>query len=78
MSGPEDDDGAPDLRGDKPSRENAPLGRISKESPVGAGLLCRRVGDRVKVEVNEDYSYYIVIREIEKGSDDESLPIRGY
>ena len=36
------------------------------------------VGDRVKVDVNADYSYYIVIREIEKGSDDESLPIRGY
>ena len=35
-------------------------------------------GDRVKVDVNDDYSYYIVIREIEKGSDDESLPIRGY
>ena len=33
------------------------------------------VGDRVKVDVNDDYSYYIVIREIEKGSDDESLPI---
>ena len=59
-------------------RQNAPLGLISKESPVGAALMGHRVGDRVKVEVNEDYSYYIVIREIEKGSDDESLPIRGY
>ena len=59
-------------------RQDVLKGLISKESPVGAALMGHRVGDRVKVEVNEDYSYYIVIREIEKGSDDESLPIRGY
>lgn len=74
----EEDDEERDIRIVTTLRQNAPLGLISKESPVGAALIGRRVGDRVKVEVNEDYSYYIVIREIEKGSDDESLPIRGY
>ena len=74
----EEDDEERDIRIVTMLRQNAPLGLISKESPVGAALMGRRVGDRVKVEVNEDYSYYIVIREIEKGSDDESLPIRGY
>lgn len=74
----EEDDEERDIRIVTTLRQNAPLGLISKESPVGAALMGRRVGDRVKVEVNEDYSYYIVIREIEKGSDDESLPIRGY
>ena len=38
----------------------------------------KRVGDRVEVKVNQDYSYYIVIRKIEKGEDDESLEIRKY
>ena len=74
----EEDDEERDIRLVTTLRQNAPLGLLSKESPVGAALMGHRVGDRVKVEVNEDYSYYIVIREIEKGSDDESLPIRGY
>ena len=37
-----------------------------------------KVGDRVLVEVSPDYSYYIQIRKVEKGSDDESLPISSY
>lgn len=59
-------------------RQNALEGRISKESPVGKALLGRKVGDRATVEVNEKYSYEIVIRAIEKGVDDESLPISAY
>ncbi|MBQ8267350.1 MAG: transcription elongation factor GreA [Clostridia bacterium] len=51
---------------------------ISKESPVGQAIMGKRVGDRVEVKVNQDYSYYIVIRKIEKGEDDESLEIRKY
>ena len=74
----EDDDEERDIRLVTTLRQNAPLGLISKESPVGAAIMGHHVGDRVKVDVNEDYSYYIFIREIEKGSDDESLPIRGY
>ena len=74
----EEDDEERDIRIVTTLRQNAPLGLISKESPVGAALMGHRAGDRVKVEVNDDYSYYIVIREIEKGTDDDSLPIRGY
>lgn len=59
-------------------RQNAPEGLISKESPVGRAVMGHRAGDRVLVEVNPDYSYYIVIRSVEKGTDDESIPIRGY
>ena len=35
-------------------------------------------GDRVTVHVSETYSYDIVIRDVQKGSDDESLPISSY
>ncbi len=59
-------------------RQNALKGLISKESPIGKALMGRKVGDRVRVEVNADYSYYIVIRSIEKGQDDESLPISAF
>lgn len=51
---------------------------ISKESPLGAALIGARVGDRIKVDVNEHYSYFIVVKNIEKGEDDTSLEIRKF
>lgn len=51
---------------------------ISKESPLGSALMGKKVGDRVEVRVNADYSYFIVIRKIEKGEDDPTLEIRKY
>ncbi len=51
---------------------------ISKESPLGAALMGRRVGDRISVKVSEDYSYFVVIRNIQKGEDDDSLEIRKF
>ena len=59
-------------------RQNALKGLISKESPVGKAVMGHKVGDRVRVEVNPDYSYYVVIRSVEKGTDDESLPISAF
>lgn len=59
-------------------RQNALKGLISKESPVGRALLGHKPGDRVLVEVNPQYSYYIQIRSLQKGTDDESLPISSY
>lgn len=59
-------------------RQNALKGLISKESPVGKALMGHRAGDRVKVEVSDDYSYYIAVKAVEKGQDDESLPISAY
>lgn len=51
---------------------------ISKESPLGSALMGRAVGDRVEVETDSGYKYYIVIRKIEKGEDDSSLEIRKF
>ena len=59
-------------------RQNALKGLISKESPVGKAVMGHKKGDRVTVHVNETYSYDIVIRDVQKGADDESLPISGY
>lgn len=59
-------------------RQNALQGLISKESPIGKAVMGHKVGDRVCVEVNPTYSYYVVIRSVEKGKDDESLPISSY
>ena len=59
-------------------RQNALLGFVSKESPLGSAIMGKRVGDRVLVKVNETMSYYVVIKAITKGKDDEALPISGY
>ena len=59
-------------------RQNALKGLISKESPVGKAVMGHKKGDRVTVHVNETYSYDIVIRDVQEGSDDETLPISSY
>lgn len=53
-------------------------GYISKESPFGRAMLGRKAGDRVEVKVSDSYSYFVVIRKIEKGEDREDLPISSY
>lgn len=59
-------------------RQDALKGLVSKESPVGKALLGKRIGDRVQVEVNPNLKYFVEIRGIEKGEDDESLDISAY
>ncbi len=56
-------------------RQNPMEQLISKESPLGKAVMGRRVGERVRVTVNDETSYHVVIRAIEKGEDDESLEI---
>lgn len=59
-------------------RQNALLGYISKESPLGAALMGHRVGDRVLIDVSPTMSYYVRILSVTKGEDNEDLPISGY
>ena len=59
-------------------RQNALLGYVSKESPLGKAILGHRVGDRVLVKVSETMSYYVEIRKITKCADNEDLPISGF
>ena len=53
-------------------RGNSINGNISIESPLGKALLGHKVGDVVKIQVNETYSYEVEIREISEcdGSED--------
>ena len=59
-------------------RQNALLGFVSKESPLGSAVMGKKVGDRVLVKVNENMSYYVKILDIKKGEDNTELPISGY
>ena len=74
----EEDDEEQEIRLVTTLRQNALKGLISKESPVGKAVMGHRAGDRVTVVVSDDYNYDIVIRSVEKGEDDDSLPISNY
>ena len=56
-------------------RQNPLEQLISKESPLGKAIMGRKAGERVRVTVNDEVSYHVVIRAVEKGEDDESLEI---
>jgi len=56
-------------------RQDALKNLISKESPVGKAVLGRKVGDRATVQVNDSYSYDIVIQSIEPGEDTGEAPL---
>ena len=59
-------------------RQNALLGYVSKESPLGQTIMGKKVGDRVEVTVSPTMSYYVQIKKITKCEDNEDLPISGY
>jgi transcription elongation factor GreA len=74
----EEDDTTQTIRLITTLRLDALQGIISPKSPLGKALMGHRTGDRVRVEVNPDYSYHVVIRSVTKGEDDESLPISSF
>lgn len=59
-------------------RGNSLEGLISTESPIGKALIGHKVGDRVCVQVNDSFSYYIVVKKIEKTVDDGTDKIRSF
>jgi len=59
-------------------RQDPLQNRISNRSPFGAAVLGKKVGDRVWVQVNDSYGYFVVIRAIQKGQDDPNIPINSF
>lgn len=59
-------------------RQDALRGFISKESPVGRALLGKQVGDRVLIETGTGKRYYITVKSVMAGEDNEDLPISSY
>ena len=57
-------------------RGNSLDGRISIESPLGKAIMGHKVGDKVPVKVNDNYTYEVEIRAIESGDDEDA--IRGF
>ena len=59
-------------------RQDALKGLISKESPLGKALLGRKVGETFHIQVNDTYGYDAVVKAIEKGADDGSVPLNRF
>ena len=59
-------------------RGNSLEGLISVESPIGKALMGHKAGDRVYVQVNDSFGYYLLIRSIENTEDDGSDKIRSF
>ena len=53
-------------------------GRISVESPLGKAILGHKINDRILINVNDSYGYYIVIKKIENTIDDGTDKIRSH
>ena len=59
-------------------RGNSLEGKISTESPLGKAILGKKQGDRVLVKVNDNYGYYVVIKAIDKSTNDAEDDIRKF
>jgi len=74
----EDTDETEELRISTMTRLDIKNGVICKDSAFGKAVLGKKVGDRILVKVNDDYSYFVIIKNIEKGFDDDSIPLTEY
>ena len=59
-------------------RGNSLEGLISNESPLGKALIGKKVGDTVRVQVNEGFGYDVEIVKIENTVDDGTDKIRSF
>lgn len=74
----EDDDEEETYRLVTSIRGNSLAGLISTEPPIGKAILRHRVGERVTVKVNENYSYDVEIRSITKTGEEDTDQIRRF
>lgn len=74
----EDDDCVETYRIVTSIRGNSQRGLISNESPLGKALMGHKVGDRVEVKVNDSYSYYVVVKDLQKTGESENDKIKQY
>ena len=59
-------------------RQDSLHGYISVESPLGKALMGKREGDRIRVQVNDRYSYEALIRSIQVTDAADKAQIRSF
>lgn len=59
-------------------RSNSLKNLVSKESPLGSAIFGHKVGDRCEVKVNDNYSYFVQIKNIINTIDDGTDELRKF
>ena len=59
-------------------RSDSLKGLISIESPLGKALMRHKTGDKVHVTVDEKIEYDVIIKDIDKSTDDSEDKLRSY
>lgn len=59
-------------------RSNSQKGLVSIESPLGSAIRGKKTGETATVVVNPSYSYNVVIKRIDKTTDDHDDPIKKF
>ena len=53
-------------------------GLVSIESPLGKALLGHKEGDRVFIKVNDDFGYYVIVKNVIKTQSEDEDHIRSF
>jgi len=59
-------------------RSNSMKGRVSIESPLGKAIYGHKVNERVVVQINQEMSYEVVIKKIDKSENEDNDEISKY
>ena len=59
-------------------RSDSLKGLISIDSPLGKALMKHKIGDKVHVVVDEKIEYDVIIKDIDKSTDDSEDKLRSY
>ena len=59
-------------------RGNSLEGLVSVESPIGKALMGHKAGDRVYVQVNAQYGYYLKVKSVEVSENGEEAKLRSF
>lgn len=59
-------------------RANSTENTISIESPLGKAINGKKIGDKVLVKINDNYSYYVIIKSVGDYQDDSQDKLRRF
>ncbi len=59
-------------------RSNSMKGRVSIESPLGKAIYGHKVNERVVVQINQEVSYEVIIKKIDKSENEDNDEISKY
>ena len=71
----EEDDETEEITVVTTAQEDSLKGRISIESPMGKALLKHKVGDRVRIQVNKNVRYPVVVKDLRQNESVEGYKI---